>query len=172
MICFARMNIAAELQTLGYVAAGMFLGAAIGFERQLADKPAGMRTHMLVAGATALLVALGDGLVQHFARYDGLLRADPIGLIVATVTGVSFLGAGTIIRGGNRNSVEGLTTAASLLFTAVVGVCAASHQLILATGATALGLITLRLMHKVEVRTREKFRSKPSVPNEDQAKNS
>src|ERR1051325_6240738 len=105
------MDFTFELQTLGYVAAGMALGGAIGFERELADKPAGMRTHMLVAGAAALLVALGDKLIEHFSKYDGLIRGDPIGLIAVTVTGVSFLGAGTIIRRDHQSPVEGLTTA-------------------------------------------------------------
>jgi putative Mg2+ transporter-C (MgtC) family protein len=167
------MHATFELEALGFIAAAMFLGAAIGLERHLADKPAGMRTHMLVAGATALLVSLGDGLVQHFAEYDGLVRADPIGLIVATVTGVSFLGAGTIIRGGNQNSVEGLTTAASLLFTAVVGICAATHQLIMAAGATALALLTLRTLRIVEDRARGRSkndhenRAGPQPPGRD-----
>jgi putative Mg2+ transporter-C (MgtC) family protein len=159
------MDFAFELHTLGYTAAAMVLGGAIGFERELADKPAGMRTHMLVSGATALLVALGDKLVEHFAKYDGLVRADPVGLIAATVTGISFLGAGTIIRRGHERPVEGLTTAASLLFTAVVGVCVAAHQLLLGVGATLLALVTLRTIRVIESRTRGKSRV-PLRPND------
>lgn len=55
-----------ELQILAYVGLAMLLGAAIGFELEIEDKPAGLRTHMLVAGAAALLVALGDVVVRHF----------------------------------------------------------------------------------------------------------
>ena len=70
-----------ELEMLGYIAISMFLGAVIGCERELADKPAGMRTHMLVAGAAALLVPAANMLVQHFgAQFPaGMIRSDPNG---------------------------------------------------------------------------------------------
>jgi len=59
-----------ELQILVHVGLAMLLGGVIGFERELENKPAGLRTHMLVAGAAALLVALGDVVVEHFAVDD------------------------------------------------------------------------------------------------------
>jgi putative Mg2+ transporter-C (MgtC) family protein len=147
-----------ELKTLGYIALAMILGAIIGFERELADKPAGMRTHMLVAGAAALLVLLGDLLVTHFAKdfNNELIRSDPIRVVEAIVTGVAFLGAGTIIRRGGRAVVQGLTTAATLLFTAAVGICVALHEVVLAIGAVALALLTLRLVYAVEHRLKRK----------------
>jgi putative Mg2+ transporter-C (MgtC) family protein len=135
-----------ELQILAYVGLAMLLGAAIGFEREIEDKPAGLRTHMLVAGAAALLVALGDVVVRHFDVYLGteLVRSDPVRIVEAVITGVSFPGAGTIIRHRSKRQIEGLTTAASILFTAGVGVCVALSQVVLALGVTALVLITLR----------------------------
>jgi putative Mg2+ transporter-C (MgtC) family protein len=135
-----------QFQILAYVALAMLLGAAIGLEREIEDKPAGLRTHMLVAGAAALLVALGDVMIKHFnvALGSELVRSDPIRIIQAVITGVSFLGAGTIIRHSSTHQVEGLTTAASILFAAAVGVCAALSQLVLAVGVTALVLVTLR----------------------------
>ncbi len=135
-----------QFQILIYVALAVLLGAAIGFEREIEDKPAGLRTHMLVAGAAALLVALGDVIIQHFnvALGSELVRSDPTRIIQAVVTGVSFLGAGTIIRHSSTRQVEGLTTAASILFAAAVGVCVALSQLVLAVGVTALVLVTLR----------------------------
>jgi putative Mg2+ transporter-C (MgtC) family protein len=131
---------------LAYVGLAMLLGAAIGLERELEDKPAGLRTHMLVAGAAALLVALSDVTIEHFnvALGSELVRSDPIRIIQAVVTGVSFLGAGTIIRRSSARQVEGLTTAASILFAAAVGVCVALSQLVSAVGVTALVLVTLR----------------------------
>jgi putative Mg2+ transporter-C (MgtC) family protein len=129
-----------QFQILAYVALAMLLGAAIGLEREIEDKPAGLRTHMLVAGAAALLVALGSDLV----------RSDPTRIIQAVITGVSFLGAGTIIRHSATRQVEGLTTAASILFAAAVGVCVALSQLVLATGVTVLVLVTLRGVGHVE----------------------
>jgi len=75
-----------------------------------------------------------------------LVRADPIRIIAAVITGISFLGAGTIIRQGQRGEVEGLTTAASLLFASAVGINVALSQWILAVGATFLALIILRVI--------------------------
>jgi len=126
-----------QLRILGLVAVAMGLGALIGFERELADKPAGLRTHMIVAGAASLFVALGDALVKHFdlGMSHEILRTDPIRIIEAVITGVSFLGAGTIIRGDSNRKIEGLTA---------VGVCVALSKIILALGVAGLALITLR----------------------------
>jgi putative Mg2+ transporter-C (MgtC) family protein len=135
-----------QVKILGSVALAMLLGAAIGLEREAKDKPAGLRTHMLVAGAAALLVALSDVAVKRF-NVDlgtGLVRSDPIRIIEAVITGISFLGAGTILRHRGSEHVEGLTTAASLLFVAALGVSVALSQVLLAIGVTALILVTLR----------------------------
>jgi putative Mg2+ transporter-C (MgtC) family protein len=145
-----------QLQILAYVGLAMLLGAAIGLEREIEDKPAGLRTHMLVSGAAALLVALGDVVVRRFDVGLGkeLVRSDPVRIIEAVITGVSFLGAGSIIRSSTSRQVEGLTTAASILFAAAVGVCVALSQLVLAVGVTVLVLITLRgvgfVQHRLE----------------------
>jgi len=145
-----------QLQILAYVGLAMLLGAAIGLEREIEDKPAGLRTHMLVAGVAALFVALGDVVVRRFNAHLGseLVRSDPVRIIQAVITGVSFLGAGTIIRRSAPRQVEGLTTAASILFAAAVGVCVALSQLVLAVGVTVLVLITLRgvgfVQHRLE----------------------
>jgi putative Mg2+ transporter-C (MgtC) family protein len=135
-----------QVRILGVVALAMILGGAIGLEREAKDKPAGLRTHMLVAGAAALLVALSDVAVQRFSVDLGssLVRSDPIRIIEAVITGISFLGAGTILRHRGSDHVEGLTTAASLLFVAALGVSVALSQVLLAIGVTALVLVTLR----------------------------
>src|SRR5215471_10533637 len=133
-----------ELKSLGLLVVAMVLGAAIGYEREVADKPAGMRTHVLVAGDSALLVLVGKALAARFGAElpSGLLRVDPIRIIESIVTGIAFLGAGTIIR-REGTTVEGLTTAATVLFTAAVGICVASRKFVLAVGATVLALATL-----------------------------
>jgi len=135
-----------QAQILAGVALAMILGGIIGLEREAKDKPAGLRTHMLVAGAATLLVALSDVAVKRF-NIDlgtGLVRSDPIRIIEAVITGISFLGAGTILRHKGSDHVEGLTTAASLLFVAALGVCVALSQVLLAIGVTVLVLVTLR----------------------------
>jgi putative Mg2+ transporter-C (MgtC) family protein len=137
-----------ELRILGNVTLAMILGAIIGLDREFAEKPAGLRTHMLVSGSAALLVALGDLTVTYFDKQFGLdlIRADPIRIIAAVITGISFLGAGTIIRQGQEGNVEGLTTAASLLFASGVGISVALSHWILSVGASFLALIILRVI--------------------------
>jgi putative Mg2+ transporter-C (MgtC) family protein len=140
-----------QLQILSYVALAMLLGAVLGLDREFAHKPAGLRTHMLVAGAAALLMALGDVMLDHFDIKMGhaVVQSDPIRIIEAVITGVSFLGAGTIIRRSSTDAVEGLTTAASLLFVAGVGVTVALSQWVLAIGVTVLAFVTLRILHLI-----------------------
>lgn len=147
-----------QIRILGSVALAMILGAVIGLDREAKDKPAGLRTHMLVAGAAALLVALSDVAVNRF-NVDlgtGLVRSDPIRIIEAVITGISFLGAGTILRQKGSDHVEGLTTAASLLFVAALGVCVALSQVVLAIGVTVLVLATLRGLGLLRRRSAQK----------------
>jgi len=130
----------------------MLLGTIIGFDREWAQKPAGLRTHMLVAGASALLVGPTSVVIKdvQLELGDTLLRADPIRIIEAVITGVSFLGAGIIITRGQKGEVEGLTTAASILMAAAVGISVALWQLVLAMGVTLIALVTLRGVPLVE----------------------
>ena len=144
-----------QLQVLGTTAYAMLLGGAIGFERELKDRPAGFRTHMLVAGAAALLVGLVDLLAHRYSveGYRELVRIDPIRLIEAMVAAVGFLGAGTIFRDRTRSgAVSGITTAASLLLVAVIGIAAGVHSHVLAIGATLLTLAVLLLLGWIERR--------------------
>jgi putative Mg2+ transporter-C (MgtC) family protein len=140
-----------EIRILLSVACAMLLGGLLGIEREQAEKPAGFRTHKLVAGAAALLVGLGDVLTEHFnaEAYSERLRIDPLRIVEAIVAGVSFLGAGTIFRHKDQ-SVNGLTTAASLLLASAIGISVALNQYILAIGVTALTLIVLRVMRLVD----------------------
>jgi putative Mg2+ transporter-C (MgtC) family protein len=98
-----------QLVILLDVTVAMGLGGLIGIEREFANKPAGFRTHTLVAGAAALLVGLSDVLLERFSVeiYSGILRTDPIRIVEAIVTGISFLGAGTIFRSGKDEGIEG-----------------------------------------------------------------
>jgi putative Mg2+ transporter-C (MgtC) family protein len=143
-----------QFHILSQLALAMLLAAVIGLDREMADKPAGLRTHMLVAGVAALLVSLGDVIVQQFdaeARHH-LIRSDPLRLMEAVITGVSFLGAGTIIHRQTSPQVQGLTTAASLLYAAAVGMTVALSQWVLAVGVSALLLVVLRLMNVISRR--------------------
>jgi putative Mg2+ transporter-C (MgtC) family protein len=151
------MNWIMQFEIVGEVALAMLLGGVIGFERELADKPAGFRTHMLVAGAAALLVGLGDAMVLRFVSASELhVTADPIRIVEAIITGISFLGAGTIFRRDQSEQVQGLTTAASILLCAAVGISVALRQFVLAIGVTLLALVVLRGLTGIENRLSRK----------------
>lgn len=124
---------------------GMFLGGLMGLERELANKPAGLRTHMLVAGASTLLVVLGDVMISTYSgsAYVKAIQADPIRIMEAIITGISFLGAGTIIFRSRDETVEGLTTAASILFAAAIGITVALQQYFLAAILTVIAIVIL-----------------------------
>lgn len=142
-----------QLLIVAEVALAMLLGGFIGLERELASKAAGFRTHMLVSGAAAMLVGMGDILVAGIAEEtgDSLIRADPFRIMGAVVSGICFLGAGAIFR-SQGNQVEGVTTAASLLVCASVGLAVGTRQWVLALGVTALTLAVLRALLTVERR--------------------
>lgn len=144
------MQIIASEQTLILIEliVAMLLGALIGLDREAAEKPAGLRTHMLVAGAASLLVSIGQLTIGELTIELGnqVIRTDPIRIMEAIITGVSFLGAGTIIRQSSGEDVKGLTTAASLLFASVIGISVALQQWFLAISATIFVLIVLRVL--------------------------
>ncbi len=156
------MSLGWQFGVLGEVALAMALGALLGLERQLAHKSAGLRTHMLVAGSSAMLVGLVDALLHRFLlpAISPLVRADPVPVITAVVMAVGFLGAGTIIRRPDAEHVEGLTTAAAMLFSAAVGSAVGLRLFVLAVGATVFALATLRGLLRVE----DKLMRRPSVP--------
>lgn len=153
----AREGVLAELIVVAQVAAAMVLGALIGTERERAQRPAGLRTHMLVAGAAALLTALGPALLDAYGdtHLASSVGSDPLRILEAVVTGVAFLGAGTIIRSGPQD-VTGLTTAASLLLAAGVGIGVAVSRWIVAIGVVVLTVATLSLMRGIAQRIAEK----------------
>jgi putative Mg2+ transporter-C (MgtC) family protein len=135
-----------QLYVLLQVGVAMALGSLIGYERERADKPAGLRTHMLVAGSAALFVGLGNMLLQEFATsIPGRMQSDPIRLLEAIITGVSFLGAGTIIFHREAERVEEITTAASLLMTSAIGATIGVKQWALGVALTLLVYVILHL---------------------------
>ncbi|MBT3267660.1 MgtC/SapB family protein [Candidatus Poribacteria bacterium] len=141
-----------QLVYLAQASFAMVLGGLIGWERDRSGKPAGLRTHMLVAGSASLLVSLSHIGIGVFEAQLGrqIAGGDPIRVIQTIITGFSVVGAGTII--GAQRHVLGLTTAASILFVATVGICVGMGQVLLATGATAVGLVVLHLLGAFEHR--------------------
>lgn len=160
-----------QLEAVWATAIGMGLGGLVGLERELKDRPAGFRTHMLVAGAAALLVgigrlALGDDTL--FVGTSGQLRVDPLRLVEAVIAGVAFIGAGTIFARHGGDTVAGITTAASLLMVAVVGIAAGFHYYALAAAATVLTLLVLVLLNMCD-RLLRRRRTRGGSKDEDGA---
>lgn len=148
------MNI--EVEVLVRFMAALAFSAVVGWEREKVGKPAGLRTHMLVGGGAALFVGLGELLVIEFNSFGDRLRFDPMRIIEAVVTGVSFLGAGTIFFARDGQKVQGLTTAASLWTTAAVGIATGLGRYILAAGVTLLLFVVLHGLGWLEARAAHK----------------
>lgn len=136
------METLTEFQLLGKIGIAALLGGLIGLEREFAERPAGLRTHMLVCATATFLVILARHMVLTFEEQN-ILNTDPVRVMEAIIVGISFLGAGTIMkyRREGEHVVEGLTTSASILSVAAIGIAVALDALILAVGATVLNLI-------------------------------
>ena len=138
-----------ELVMLGRIALAIALCAIVGVEREFHGRPAGLRTHLLVGGGSALIMVIGAALAQTSqSSGGGILSLEVARPIAGVVTGIGFLGAGTIIRQGDW--VRGLTTAASVWFVAGIGIAAGQGLLIIAAGATTMGFVVLFAFSHVE----------------------
>lgn len=142
-------SIWAELTLLVALLVASLLSALIGWERETKRAGAGLRTHMLVGTSSTLFVVLAEQLIAQYAAPDNGVRFDLVGVLAAVVGGVSFLGAGTIFSSNKGEHTRGLTTAASLLATAGVGVACGLHLYVFATGATLLFLFVLGPLHQM-----------------------
>jgi putative Mg2+ transporter-C (MgtC) family protein len=141
------------------VAAG--LGTAIGLEREIRDREAGIRTHLLVSLGSALFTVVSAyGFHAFLSSGDNVIRADPTRIAAQIVTGIGFLGAGAIIREGL--SVRGLTTAATLWVVAAIGMACGAGYYWPAVATTALTLFALWPLRLLAYRAIERWR-----PEED-----
>lgn len=127
-----------EYTALIHVIAAAFLAGLIGYERGKVDKPAGVRTNMLIGGSVALLVNLGEIIVIHFTSNElaGYISTDPTRIIQAIIMGISFIGAGMVLQIEKEKEVKYLTSAATILFSSGIGISVALRQYILAAGIT------------------------------------
>lgn len=126
-------------------------GAAIGFERSMRFKEAGIRTHMIVCCAAAVMMIVSkygfaDLTDASGGAFNGTRGADPARIAAQVVSGVSFLGAGIIFRNGT--SIRGLTTAAGIWATAGIGLSIGSGLYIIGIFSTAIIAVLQVVMHK------------------------
>src|SRR6185312_5343331 len=122
------------------LAAALIIGTVIGLQRELAHKPAGLRTH--------LLVALGTALVVVTAVNSGMPKGDVARVIQGLITGVGFLGGGTILKLTREHEIRGLTTAAGIWLTAAAAVAVGLGMFVEAFIGVLFALIVLSAVGK------------------------
>ena len=136
--------------------AALVVGGLIGLERTYRGRPAGFRTHALVCLSTSLLMLITVYETRWFPGISqGRISLDPTRMAQGIMTGIGFLGAGTIMKEGS--SVRGLTTAASLWITAAIGILVGIGFFFPALFATTLTLVTLSLFRWVEDKVPAQF---------------
>lgn len=135
----------AELIEVVRLSVAAFLGGVVGLERQQRHKSAGLRTHILVSLGSCLIMLISYKL---YAGVQGLTNADPARLAAQVVSGIGFLGAGTIMKEGL--TIKGLTTAASLWVVAGVGLAVGAGYYVGAVATTVLSVLALTFLPRFE----------------------
>jgi putative Mg2+ transporter-C (MgtC) family protein len=143
-----------RLDLLGKLGLAVLLGGAVGLERELSGKPAGLRTNILIClGSTLLMdLSISIGIGDNGARIG-----DPGRIAAQVVTGIGFLGAGTIMQA--RGSVVGLTTAATIWVVAAIGLLVGAGRFVEAAGATVLVVMVLAGLGQLERRILAAYRT-------------
>jgi putative Mg2+ transporter-C (MgtC) family protein len=144
------------------IAIGAALGGTIGLERDRHGRQAGLRTHLIVAMASATFMVVSANF-EFFQRYGNApgLSTDPSRIAASVVTGIGFLAGGAILKTGL--TVQGLTTAAGLWLVASIGLCAGAGMYPEALASTLLGLGALTLVRRFERKKDRVMRRKVSV---------
>lgn len=141
------ISTAAQLNVLGLTGLAAACGAAIGLERERSGKVAGLRTHILVSAASAMATGVGTVVVGG---------GDPTRVLHGVITGIGFLGTGVIFRDDRQPS--GITSAATIMLTAMIGGACGLGAPILAVGATSFALGTLWYARRVEHHLNDRWR--------------
>jgi putative Mg2+ transporter-C (MgtC) family protein len=141
-----------HLDLLGRLVLAALLGGVVGLERELSGKPAGLRTNLLICVGAALLMELSIG-VAALANVENValgspFRADPARIAAQIVSGIGFLGAGTILQ--SRGNIVGLTTAATIWVVAAIGMAVGAQAYVVAVGSTILVIASLAVLGRVE----------------------
>lgn len=132
------------------ILAAVVVGSLIGLDRELRNKPAGLRTHILISLAAALFTLITFEMHEQFAGDGSSRTADPVRIIEAVTAGVAFLAAGAIIQ--SRGNVHGLTTGANMWLAGALGVACGAGYYFLAMIGTAFALVVLVVLAKLEAR--------------------
>jgi putative Mg2+ transporter-C (MgtC) family protein len=144
-------GIETQIELLLLVAFASVLGGIIGYEREVDGHSAGLRTHMFISATSSALVLLGTHLASLYSiTLHTPIQSDPLRIVEAIIVGIGFVGAGVILKEEKQHRVKNLTTAASILFTAVIGITVGIKFYILAIGLTVIALIVNFMLLQVE----------------------
>jgi putative Mg2+ transporter-C (MgtC) family protein len=138
-----------DVELVVRIVVGMLLGGVIGYERDIHGRPAGLRTHAVVALASATFTVVSTHLAffQHYKPGD-FTEVDGSRIAASVVSGIGFLAGGAILRNGI--TVQGLTTAAGLWLVAAIGMCAGAGMYVESVAATIVGISALTLLRRFE----------------------
>jgi len=150
-----------EWQALTRVGLALVAGALLGFERELSDKPAGIRTYALVSQGAALFMVLG--LLLSSEEFVGQTSVDPSRIASTVVQGIGFLAGGVIFTIGAR--VKGLTTAAGVWVAASIGLLVGAGFYIIGFGAVVMTIAALRILSQVGPRLPNREHHDPGLPD-------
>ena len=142
------MSDALKLILLVKLLLATLLGGAIGFEREIAGKPAGLRTNILICVGAALFTHLSIGIAQIGFTPDGRPYGDTTRIAAQIVSGIGFLGAGAILHA--HGAVVGLTTAATIWVVAAVGAAVGAGAYVEGVGTSVLIILVLVGLRPVE----------------------
>jgi putative Mg2+ transporter-C (MgtC) family protein len=149
-----ELGAAFHLDLLLRLLVAVVLGGAVGLERELSGKPAGLRTNILICLGSAMLLDLS---INIGVGANGVRTGDPARIAAQVVTGIGFLGAGSILQA--RGAVVGLTTAATIWVVAAIGMLVGAGWYVEATGGTVFVLLTLEGLRHVERRILARHRT-------------
>jgi putative Mg2+ transporter-C (MgtC) family protein len=142
-------------QNWTYVArllAAMVLGSVVGLERQTRGRGAGLRTNILVClGSATVIVAFQKLYLEFGMNAADTIRIDPARAAAGVITGIGFLGAGTIMK--SKDFIRGLTTAATIWVVSAIGVAVGLGEYTIASALTVLVLLTLFLLHRIPIKS-------------------
>lgn len=128
----------------------MVLGGLVGLERQTRGRSAGLRTNILVClGSAAIIIAFQKLSLEFSLGSESAIRMDPARAASGVITGIGFLGAGTIVK--SKDFVRGLTTAASIWVVSAIGVTVGLGEYVIAVVLTFLVLIALFVLHRLPI---------------------
>ncbi|MDC3952766.1 MgtC/SapB family protein [Polyangium jinanense] len=151
-----------HVEMITRIVVGTALGGIIGYERDRHGKRAGLRTHLLVATASATFMVVS----AHFVYFQGytegeLVEVDGSRIAASVVSGIGFLAGGVILRTGL--TIQGITTAAGLWLVTAIGLCAGAGMLLEAAVVTAMGLVVQTVVRRLEGKSNVLVRKRVSV---------